>query len=97
MYLIVLILNTSFLIVIRIILNRTPIKCGDTIRLEHIATKKNLHSHRVSSPLSGKQEISAYGDNKGEGDNGDNWLLVCQTEFWKRDESVMLNHVDTDT
>lgn len=76
---------------------RIPIKCGDIIRLEHIATKKNLHSHRVSSPLSGKQEISAYGDNKGEGDNGDNWLLICQTEFWRRDESIMLKHVDTDT
>ncbi|XP_034183478.1 stromal cell-derived factor 2 [Osmia lignaria lignaria] len=74
-----------------------PIKCGDIVRLEHIATKKNLHSHRVSSPLSGKQEISAYGDNKGEGDNGDNWLLICQTEFWKRDEPIMLKHVDTDT
>ncbi|XP_054014346.1 stromal cell-derived factor 2 [Hylaeus anthracinus] len=75
----------------------TPIKCGDIIRLEHTTTKKNLHSHRVSSPLSGKQEISAYGDSKGEGDNGDNWLLVCHTEFWKRDESIMLKHVDTDT
>ncbi|XP_076228685.1 stromal cell-derived factor 2 [Nomia melanderi] len=72
-----------------------PIKCGDTIRLEHVATKKNLHSHRVLSPLSGKQEISAYGDSKGEGDNGDNWLLMCHNEFWMRDEPVTLKHVDT--
>lgn len=75
----------------------TPIKCGDIIRLEHITTKKNLHSHRVSSPLSGKQEISAYGDSKGEGDNGDNWLLICHMELWKRDESIKLKHIDTDT
>nr|XP_012149047.1 PREDICTED: stromal cell-derived factor 2 isoform X2 [Megachile rotundata] len=47
--------------------------------------------------ISGKQEVSAYGDNKGEGDNGDNWLLVCQSEFWNRDEPIMLKHVDTDT
>lgn len=73
-----------------------PIKCGDTIRLEHIVTKKNLHSHRVSSPLSGQQEVSAYGDENGEGDNGDNWLLICNTEFWNRDEHVLLKHVDTD-
>lgn len=76
--------------------DRQPIKCGDIIRLEHVATKKNLHSHRVSSPLSGKREISAYGDSKGEGDNGDNWLVICDTEFWKREEPIMLKHVDTD-
>ena len=74
-----------------------PIKCGDTLRLEHVATKKNLHSHRVSSPLSGKLEVSAYGDSKGEGDNGDNWLLICETDFWTRDEPVIFKHVDTDT
>ncbi|CAK9802336.1 Stromal cell-derived factor 2 [Anthophora quadrimaculata] len=73
-----------------------PIECGDTIRLEHVATKKNLHSHLVSSPLSGKQEISAFGDSKGEGDNGDNWLLVCDTTYWRRDGRIILKHVDTD-
>lgn len=72
-----------------------PIKCGDIIRLEHAATKKNLHSHLVSSPLSGKQEISAYGDYKGEGDTGDNWELICQTDFWEREDIIMLKHVDT--
>lgn len=42
---------------------REPIKCGDQIRLEHTATQKNLHSHIFASPLSGNQEISAYGEN----------------------------------
>lgn len=74
-----------------------PIKCGDIIRLEHVTTKKNLHSHLVSSPLSGKQEVSAYGDSKGEGDTGDNWLLTCNNDFWERDDSIMLKHVDTET
>lgn len=53
-----------------------PIKCGSIIRLEHLATKKNLHSHQFSSPLSGNQEISCYGDN-GEGDSGDHWEVIC--------------------
>ncbi|OAD60620.1 Stromal cell-derived factor 2-like protein 1 [Eufriesea mexicana] len=74
-----------------------PIECGNIIRLEHIATKKNLHSHRVVSILSGKQEISAYGNHKGEGDDGDNWLLKCDSDFWRRNETIMLKHVDTDT
>lgn len=38
------------------------IKCGDTIRLQHLSTNKNLHSHHFSSPLSGNQEISCYGE-----------------------------------
>lgn len=76
--------------------NRKPIRCGDIIRLEHIGTRKNLHSHLVVSPLSGKQEVSAYGD-KGEGDTGDNWMLICQNDLWERDDPIVLKHVDTDT
>ncbi|KAF5277818.1 hypothetical protein FQR65_LT03799 [Abscondita terminalis] len=70
------------------------IKCGSTIRLEHLATGKNLHSHYFSSPLSSNQEISCYGDN-GEGDTGDHWVVVCSGDHWSRDDSVMLKHVDT--
>ncbi|RZC39126.1 MIR domain containing protein [Asbolus verrucosus] len=72
-----------------------PVKCGSTIRLEHLETKKNLHSHHFSSPLSGYQEISCYGDN-GEGDSGDHWVVVCSGDSWSRDDSIMLKHVDTD-
>ena len=32
-----------------------PIECGEKIRLEHLTTKKNLHSHHFSSPLSSDQ------------------------------------------
>ncbi|XP_011297052.1 stromal cell-derived factor 2 [Fopius arisanus] len=74
-----------------------PIACGDVIRLEHVPTKKNLHSHHVSSPLSGKQEVSAYGDQKGEGDSGDHWSVICDSDYWERNKSVMLHHVDTKT
>ena len=42
-------------------------KCNDTIRLEHLKTGKNLHSHNFASPVSKQQEVSAYGVN-GEGD-----------------------------
>ncbi|KAG5875686.1 hypothetical protein JTB14_023965 [Gonioctena quinquepunctata] len=71
-----------------------PIKCGSVIRLEHVETKKNLHSHNFQSPLSANQEISCYGDN-GEGDSGDNWTIVCSGDSWHRDDSVMFKHVDT--
>ncbi|XP_072935707.1 stromal cell-derived factor 2 [Epargyreus clarus] len=72
-----------------------PIKCNTNIRLQHVATKKNLHSHYFSSPLSGNQEVSCYGDEDGEGDSGDNWTVVCNNDFWRRDTPVKLRHVDT--
>eukprot|EP00123_Amoebidium_parasiticum_P009554 comp19549_c0_seq1/m.22916 comp19549_c0_seq1/g.22916 ORF comp19549_c0_seq1/g.22916 comp19549_c0_seq1/m.22916 type:complete len:212 (-) comp19549_c0_seq1:29-664(-) len=71
-----------------------PIKCGDTIRLTHVTTKKNLHTHLFTAPMSGHQEVSAFGDN-GVGDGGDNWVATCSTGKWKRMEDVALKHVDT--
>ena len=48
----------------------TIIKCGDIVRFEHMNTGRNLHSHaRFDSPVSGRQEVSAFGDN-GDGDGG---------------------------
>lgn len=35
----------------------TPVKCGQSIRLTHINTGRNLHSHHFTSPLSGNQVI----------------------------------------
>jgi len=72
-----------------------PIACGSNIRLEHVNTGKNLHSHLFSSPLSGNQEVSAFGK-EGEGDTGDNWTVVCNEEFWERSEAIRLKHVDTE-
>ncbi|KAK3924691.1 Stromal cell-derived factor 2-like protein 1 [Frankliniella fusca] len=71
-----------------------PISCGSIIRLEHLTTNKNLHSHLFPSPISNKQEISAYGSN-GEGDTGDNWKLICSGSFWDRKQEVSFQHVDT--
>jgi len=72
-----------------------PIACGQTLRLEHLATKRNLHSHHFSSPLSDQQEVSAFGEG-GEGDTGDDWMVICDGESWERHEQVMLRHADTD-
>lgn len=72
-----------------------PIKCNTVVRLQHVATKKNLHSHYFSSPLSSNQEVSCYGDEDGEGDSGDNWTVVCNNDYWRRDTPVKFRHVDT--
>nr|CAG4637371.1 EOG090X0E0P [Ceriodaphnia reticulata]SVE73206.1 EOG090X0E0P [Ceriodaphnia reticulata] len=71
-----------------------PVECGATIRFQHLTTRKFLHSHLFSSPLSGSQEVSAFGEN-GVGDTGDYWKVVCDGDFWERDDSVAFRHVDT--
>lgn len=74
----------------------TPIKCGSNLRLEHIQTAKNLHSHLFRAPLSGNQEVSGFGEG-GTGDTGDNWTVVCDGggAYWQRNSAVNLMHVDT--
>lgn len=72
-----------------------PVECGTKIRFEHIQTGRNLHSHLFSSPLSGHQEISAFGE-EGEGDSGDIWEIVCKGHTWIRDDAIQLRHVDTE-
>lgn len=72
----------------------SPIKCGSKIRLTHLDTMRNLHSHAHQSPLSRQQEISAFG-NDGDGDAMDDWILECTTQHWKRDSNVRLLHVGT--
>ncbi len=71
-----------------------PVECGANIRLEHVTTGRNLHSHHFSSPLSNAQEVSAFGED-GDGDTGDVWSVVCDGQAWGRDEVVMFKHSDT--
>lgn len=75
------------------------VRCGDWIRLEHVTTRTHLHSHRLASPLSGSQEVSAFAlDAAGSGDSGDHWQVECvstSAAFWKRNETIYLRHVDT--
>ncbi|KAM4702450.1 stromal cell-derived factor 2 [Discoglossus pictus] len=73
----------------------TAVKCGQSIRLTHVNTGRNLHSHHFTSPLSGNQEVSAFGDD-GEGDYLDDWTVLCNGEFWQRDEEVRFRHTSTD-
>jgi len=74
----------------------TAITCGRKIRFEHAQTGKNLHSHLFQSPVSGQQEVSAYGEN-GDGDTGDNWEIVCESgkKHWLKGDYVQFKHVDT--
>ncbi|XP_076361842.1 stromal cell-derived factor 2-like [Tachypleus tridentatus] len=73
-----------------------PISCGTVIRLEHLTSKKNLHSHHFPSPLSHNQEVSAFGED-GKGDTGDYWKVVCSSDYWERGGNIRLKHVDTDS
>lgn len=72
----------------------TPVKCGSTVRLQHLATKRNLHSHHFQSPISHNQEVSAFGEN-GEGDDLDHWSVVCPTKFWERQDKIRFKHSAT--
>ena len=71
-----------------------PVECGQKVRLEHLTTHRNLHSHHFSSPLSSQQEISAFGEG-GRGDTGDVWLVMCEGDYWTRGDNMRLKHVDT--
>jgi len=66
------------------------------IRLEHLNTAKNVHTHNFRSPLTGNQEVSAFGE-QGEGDTGDNWVVICTTKsgFWEREEQVEFRSTET--
>ena len=71
-----------------------PVECGQKVRLEHLSTKRNLHSHHFSSPLTNSQEVSLFGENR-VGDTGDVWTVVGEGEYWSRDNNVQFKHVDT--
>lgn len=73
----------------------TLVQCGQNIRLTHVNTGRNLHSHYFTSPLSSNQEVSAFGEN-GEGDHLDEWTVLCAGSVWQRDESVRFRHTATE-
>lgn len=75
----------------------TVIKCGDTIRLQHLRTSKNLHSHEHRAPMNRDKEVSAYGHLEGRwssGDEGDNWQVECVkgNGEWQRGADVRFRH-----
>jgi dolichyl-phosphate-mannose--protein O-mannosyl transferase len=82
---------------------KSPCKTGDSIaygtkiRLTHVNTGSNLHSHNVRSPLSQQQEVSGYGENTA-GDSGDDWVVQPargSAKYWEKGEFVYLQHADT--
>ncbi|KAF2287270.1 hypothetical protein GH714_039500 [Hevea brasiliensis] len=72
------------------------IKTGTIIRLQHMRTRKWLHSHLHLSPISGNLEVSCFGGET-ESDTGDYWRLLIEGsgKTWKQDQRIRLQHVDT--
>ncbi|GAB6025087.1 hypothetical protein CHUAL_010521 [Chamberlinius hualienensis] len=51
------------------------VKHGDAIRLEHLPTKRNLHSHKEPAPVTKRHyQVTGYGEN-GVGDANDVWRV----------------------
>jgi hypothetical protein len=69
---------------------------GDIIRLEHVLTKRNLHSHGgFPSPVTRQQEVTCFGSN-GIGDGNDNWRVEVEGEgTWAFGKRLRLVHVST--
>lgn len=72
------------------------IQSGTIIRLQHMRTRKWLHSHLHASPISGNMEVSCFGG-ENHSDTGDYWRLEIEGsgKTWKQDQKIRLKHVDT--
>uniref|UniRef100_A0A0P4VRA3 Protein O-mannosyl-transferase 2 n=1 Tax=Scylla olivacea TaxID=85551 RepID=A0A0P4VRA3_SCYOL len=54
------------------------VKHGDLVRLEHVPTGRNLHSHREAAPVTKRHhQVTGYGEN-GEGDVNDVWRVEVE-------------------
>eukprot|EP00051_Salpingoeca_urceolata_P023687 m.407471 g.407471 ORF g.407471 m.407471 type:complete len:560 (+) comp20138_c0_seq1:3375-5054(+) len=52
------------------------VRSGDRLRLEHVNTRRNLHSHPLQAPVTTRhRQVTAYG-NDGIGDANDEWTIV---------------------
>jgi dolichyl-phosphate-mannose--protein O-mannosyl transferase len=72
------------------------ITSGTVIRLQHLKTRKWLHSHLHASPLTSNLEVSCFGSDT-ESDTGDYWRLEIEGsgKTWRQDQRVRLQHIDT--
>ncbi|MCO5570424.1 hypothetical protein L7F22_024146 [Adiantum nelumboides] len=68
---------------------------GAVIRLQHMKTRKWLHSHLHASPISGNAEVSGFGGDD-QSDTGDLWILEIEgkAKVWMRNQRIRLRHVD---
>jgi MIR domain len=73
-----------------------PVLHGDVVRLEHVLTRRNLHSHGgFPSPITRQQEVTCFGTN-GVGDGNDDWRVeVKDGGQWTYGKWVRLIHVNT--
>ena len=73
-----------------------PLKNGDAFRLQHVNTRKWLHSHNHASPISHNQEVSCFGG-EDESNVDDDWRVETQggDATWSRNKKVRLVHVST--
>lgn len=79
-----------------------PVRNGDVIRLEHLNTRANLHSHPMQegylAPVTrdrAHQEVTAYGS-LGIGDGNDDWIAEIESSsYWKLGEPIRLKHRGT--
>ncbi|KAG0479534.1 hypothetical protein HPP92_010392 [Vanilla planifolia] len=71
------------------------IPSGSIIRLQHMTTRRWLHSHVYASPISGNLEVSCFGGDD-ESNTGDHWQLDIEGNgTWKRNQRIKLRHIDT--
>lgn len=72
------------------------IKTGSVIRLQHMKTRRWLHSHLHASPISGNLEVSCFGGET-ESDTGDYWRVDVEGsgKAWKQNQRIRLQHIDT--
>ncbi|WP_327358315.1 C1 family peptidase [Streptomyces sp. NBC_01304] len=70
---------------------------GDLVRLEHAATRRNLHSHAgIPSPVTGQQEVTCFGE-AGQGDGNDTWRVEIEGGgTWQAGRQMRLIHVPTE-
>ncbi|KAJ3063048.1 hypothetical protein HDU98_001074, partial [Podochytrium sp. JEL0797] len=74
------------------------LKNGDIIRLEHVMTKKKLHSHGVQAPVTQNDhhwEVSGYGDNTWPGDTNDNWIVRIADKSVSIDDPRPIKAINT--
>lgn len=72
------------------------LRCGSIIRLEHLNTRTNLHSHSNSrSPVTSQQEVTGFGT---DGNGDDNWEIVeisAGMDVWTTGNAIKLRHQNT--
>lgn len=78
--------EATFIVIPRIgqeIEGEVDVNFGDVIRLKHLTSRSNLHSHPdILSPITEQQEITCYGDDY-TSDENDEWVV----EQWTFDEA----------